>query len=480
MAGDKRPESTWISNVFNPGIDKTIPTGFVDVVYDRATGEKVGYMQNGNFYPLGVDAVTYDKQKEENPTFFGAGLGNRPAGPQGIQGEILTKGLAVTTDTSGTYVGDTNGNEVFIYLSTKADAKGDYQVNVTNDYDAIRRQILSEANSTPGGIDGLFSSLFNAGLISKDVFNKKDMSDQQFNKGLAYAVRNYSVKTIDSLTIGGQKQVGGFIDFLGKGAGLGGPTTDVTYNSVTTTRQDAAEELNRYFVQYFGFGATKEQEDAYYLALRELEKANVQKISTTTDGMGNVIGKNITGQLVSDVDRFQLFGKIAGKAIKNTNLEKVINGGANITEDVNDLIAYANSYGISLSAQEAIDYVGQNLKKGLTVEVSKNKILKLAQTRYANIGTIDEDITVADIANPFKTRLSTLTGLSLDSIPLTHPLIQKALSNNGQKGTMLEADFDKLVKTDPETRQLWLNQPGTKDEAAQYLLNILQSFRLVA
>lgn len=48
----QRPKDSYVTNVFNPGIDKNIPVGFVDVVYSR-NGEALGYMRDGEFYQLG-------------------------------------------------------------------------------------------------------------------------------------------------------------------------------------------------------------------------------------------------------------------------------------------------------------------------------------------------------------------------------------------------------------------------------------------
>jgi len=47
-----RPEGTYTSQVFNFGVDKNIPFGFVDVVFDR-TGNAVGFEKDGVFYNLG-------------------------------------------------------------------------------------------------------------------------------------------------------------------------------------------------------------------------------------------------------------------------------------------------------------------------------------------------------------------------------------------------------------------------------------------
>ena len=47
-----RPAGTYVSQVFNFGVDKNIPLGFVDVVFDRS-GNAVGFEKNGKFYNLG-------------------------------------------------------------------------------------------------------------------------------------------------------------------------------------------------------------------------------------------------------------------------------------------------------------------------------------------------------------------------------------------------------------------------------------------
>ena len=51
-----RPKGTYVSQVFNFGVDKTIPFGFVDVVFNR-DGTTAGFEKDGKFYNLG-DKVT--------------------------------------------------------------------------------------------------------------------------------------------------------------------------------------------------------------------------------------------------------------------------------------------------------------------------------------------------------------------------------------------------------------------------------------
>lgn len=59
-----RPENTRVQNVFNPGIDKRIPAGFVDQVTDKETGNLVGFIKNGKFYNLGEKVEEKPKAKK--------------------------------------------------------------------------------------------------------------------------------------------------------------------------------------------------------------------------------------------------------------------------------------------------------------------------------------------------------------------------------------------------------------------------------
>jgi hypothetical protein len=57
-----RPEGTYVSKVFNFGVDKNIPFGFVDVVFDK-TGNAVGFEKDGVFYNLGEKVQVVKQEK---------------------------------------------------------------------------------------------------------------------------------------------------------------------------------------------------------------------------------------------------------------------------------------------------------------------------------------------------------------------------------------------------------------------------------
>lgn len=57
----ERPTNTRTANVINPGFDKRIPLGFVDIVIDNETNDWVGFIKDGKFYNLGDKVVETTK-----------------------------------------------------------------------------------------------------------------------------------------------------------------------------------------------------------------------------------------------------------------------------------------------------------------------------------------------------------------------------------------------------------------------------------
>jgi hypothetical protein len=65
----KRPDNTYVSQVFNFGIDKKLPLGFVNVVYSKDTGLVVGYEKDGKFYNLGEKIAEKVSEPEKRKTY---------------------------------------------------------------------------------------------------------------------------------------------------------------------------------------------------------------------------------------------------------------------------------------------------------------------------------------------------------------------------------------------------------------------------
>ena len=480
-----RPSNSRVSNVINFGVDKRLPLGFVDVVIDKETNLMVGYMKDGSFYPLGVDAKEYDeeqkakikgtfKQEKAQAERGPASLGSNP-----LAAEFSKYKLQVTTDptngntyVSGIKTGTDIAQEHFLYIGPNN------KVNITSNFDFIRNDILKDMQTQPGASDTVFAAMYSSGLISKDTFDRKDFSAPDFNKGLQYAIRNYSINSIDAVNVKGAKEIQSFASYLGSTGddSLTGKTRTTT-ESFVTKRADAADEADKFFMQYLGRGATKNEENAYYEALRDLERKNVASRTASYDAEGNLISSVSTGELVNELDRTLLLGKVAGKAIKGSNVDELLTAGGRASGDIQNIMSIANQYGLIMTQEDAMNYVATNLRKGKSVEQTKNKLIKLSQTKYQNIANlINDDISVKDIASQYIYDMSQILEVNASSININDPTIQAALLNNNNQGTMSITEFNTMLRKDPR----WGKTDNARNTAASYGLEILKSFGLVS
>lgn len=481
-----RPENTYTSNVINFGVDKRLPLGFVDVVIDKDTGLWVGYMRGDKFYPLGANAEEYDKKVELETKDTERRETKQKSGaveffsPNPLGAQFDSYKLQVTTDENGkTYVagvipGTEGSFEHYLYV----DPSGKLDITAASNFDKLRNKIIKDAQATPGGLDVLFTSMYVAGLISKDVYDKKDFSNPEFNKGLQYGLRNYSINALDSVNLKNATEVQSFAKYLtgdAKGSIKGKSRTST--ESFATKRADAAEQADMFFMQYLGRGASKEEEDAYYEALRNLERKNIISTTAQYDSDGNLISRSSTGELVSDLDKTLLLGKVAGNAIKGSKIDKILSAGGQAAANVQDIMSFANEYGITMTQQDALDYVSNNLTKGKSLEQTKTKLVKLSQAKYQNISNlISDDISVKDIASQYIYDMSNILEINPQTINPNDPMIQAALLNNNNQGTMSITEFNTMLRKDPR----WGKTKNARDTAATYALDILQSFGLVS
>ena len=67
-----RPDNTYVSQVFNFGVDKSLPLGFVNVVYSKETGNVVGYEKGGKFYNVGEKIPEKVTEPQKRKTYTGS------------------------------------------------------------------------------------------------------------------------------------------------------------------------------------------------------------------------------------------------------------------------------------------------------------------------------------------------------------------------------------------------------------------------
>lgn len=426
-----------------------------------------------------ITAQQWDAQKKIDNA-----AANKPVDVSGNAGSYQSKkaaekdplGIAVTTyglvaDITDGVVKGKDGIPFYIYTNPGGN------ISIHDSWAKARKQIISDYQTLPGGTERLFKLLYDKKLIDQKTFESKDYSSVDFDKGLRYAINRAGVDALDKRDISGKLGTPTLDKFL-SGSGIpststgGGPKTGTERRE--TTRPDADEEANEFFIANLGRAATKQEKDAYFTALNAAEKKAVVK-RTVTDG--NVVE---TGSLLETTDKALILGRIAGDALAGTDLEVLAKSGAGVAQDINNLKTYANQYGITLSDEQAMGYVADNLKSGKDLQSKKAKIQKLAKIKYSNIADqIDDDTSVMDIASETMYKISSLTGMPLRSISINSEIVQKALANNGKPGVMPDYEVGLLVRTSPETKQKWLNSPAAREEAAGYANNILKTFGLI-
>jgi hypothetical protein len=412
-------------------------------------------------------------------------------GPQFVEGDefgntIRKAGLIVDTDETGKSVLRSsmegyaaNGSEHFVWgrkggfkskLPGFSSTVEDTTVEVGASYNEVEKKILQDANTKPGGTQALFDRLYKAGLIKKQTYDTKAIETSDFTAGLMYALREYSKKTARDYEVSGIKTPISFDDYMDKQFTPAGP--DVKYNSVTTTRDTAASDLDRFFMGYLGTGASKEQHDEYYKQLRALEK-KATKVTTTTEN-----SQNVAGEFIDDLDRAELMRKVAGKALDGSDIDAVLKGGAGAAQAVNSVISTARQYGVKLSNQDALNYVANELKLGQNDLKKVNaKILSIAKSTYSNLSdSLSEEVNLKDLSSNYVYNMAEVLELNPKDIDALDPTVQTALKNNGNKGTMNLTDFDRMLRNDPR----WARTKNAREEASKYAYEVLKDFGLMA
>ena len=488
----KQPSGSYVSQVINFGIDKRLPLGFVNTVIDRKTGLLLGYMRGDKFYELGTDAAVVDAEQEkavETKNKFEQTLAAQQAQADPFLKPFTDGNVKVTVDpeTGKTIVSD-GTNEIFIYVGPSAPkvtydpgtgrvitqpVGKDTDIEVITDFDAIRKKMLTDATAIPGGMDALFEKLYKNGLLSEETYKSKNVSADDFNKGLLYSVRKFSIETADNYILKGNKTPVNFTDFLSTGFKPAKPTSKTSYDAIVTKRQDAAEDADQFFMANLGRNATKEEENAYYELLRDAEKKAVQATTTKYDADGNQIGRTQTGDLMSDLDKTLLLGKVAGKAIQGSDINTLLTAGGAAAKDVNSILSYAKNYGVVLTREQAMNYVANNFRKGQNIDATRAKILQIAksQPQYAAIADmITNDVSVKELAGNYIYQKAQTLELNMDSIDVFDKDIQDGLTGN-----LSMTDFNKRLRKNP----VWANTKNAKEEAANYATDILKSFGLM-
>jgi hypothetical protein len=334
-------------------------------------------------------------------------------------------------------------------------------------YSAIRAKILQDVQKVPGGLNDLFTKLKNTGSITQETFDSKNISAPDFAKALRFLVEQYSIEMVNNYSVLGEKNVKTFNNWLAEDMKEAGKTSKTTYDMVVTTRQDAADEANQFFMQYLGRAATKVERDNYFRELNAAEKKAVRSTTTTAEG-----NRTTTGDLLSETDRTLIMGKVAGNAIKGTDIDALMKAGGVAAQDVDTILSIGRNYGVKVSREQATKYVADNLRQGKNLNSTKAKIIEISRSNYKNFSDkISEDVSVKELAGNYIYNKAQTLELNPDAIDIFDADIQDAINGN-----VTMTDFNVRLRQNPA----WAKTKNAKDEAAEYANTILKSFGLMA
>ena len=410
--------------------------------------------------------------------------------------DVNAKGLKLTRnpEDGGSWVSGAEGDDqvqqyiyigpqtkVPLFMKDKAGQLVNDYTPSTSDFDGIAKRVIQDSIKSHGGLKGLFDDLRNAGYrISQNDYNRLDTTSLSFGKSLSGALQKYTKAIINDLEQNKNIEPKSFFKYVQedlKDSGIGGP--QVSYDEYATKRDEADSDLNRFFIENLGRGASDGELNKYYKDLRALEKKNVQVTTQTeTDSGGNK--SRVSGEKYLDPDDIlELQSKIAGKALDGSDIDVILKSGSSAASLINGVIVQAKNYGVVISNKDAKAYIAEQLRSGTKGDVAKvkSKLLALSKATYSNLSDVlSDDVSLKELAGNYRYNMAKVLEINEDGIDTLDPTIQTALKNNGNKGTMNLADFDRLLRSDPR----WGQTNNAKEEASKYAYDILKDFGLMA
>ena len=322
---------------------------------------------------------------------------------------------------------------------------------------ASARDAFLKNYSQPGQLDQLKKDLIASGYLKESEKNSPNWIGSVDDLIIAH-----TRKSVVDVKYNGLKQpmtIDLFIKEKKTGTGTGGGTK--TYREYSS-RGDATRMLDGYFNDLLGYGATPEEEDAFY---KELNAAENKAFRTVTDGRVGV------GGYLQDADRLLIAAKIAKKAIKNTDLDLLLKSGqgSQVAMDIADLQTTANEYGIDMPAAEALKYVVNGIGQKDYLLKQQERLRQLSMTMHPYLKEhITAGGTVKDVADQYAKRKAAKLGITItESIKDTD--IMNAVATN-----MSTAAFDIEMQKKPE----WRFSSEAKQVADDFANTMLETWGL--
>ena len=299
--------------------------------------------------------------------------------------------------------------------------------------------------------------------LTKDLLNAHYITPQEaasgsLVNGIMSLLGNWSSHAIQDTVVLGKKEPTLTLDkFLAERnmntSGMGTP------QRVITTRGDAKKMLDNYLVDLVGRPSTADEEKNFYSQLNSAENKAVQ---TTTNGTQ-------VGSVLSDADRLMIAAQVAGKALKGTDAETLMNSKTpgQLSAEIKSLMSTASDYGVPMTAQDALGRLTQNLGQKNYLQAQQDRIKQTAIAVHPYLADhIKAGGTVKDVADVYARQHAQKLGTVIPDSTANKD-VMSALA----RGISLD-QYDRELQAKPE----WRTTAEAHKVANDFANNILSSF----
>jgi hypothetical protein len=380
----------------------------------------------------------------------------------------LLSAFTIYTDKSGNTFVSSPAGETFFVPTKDGTAPKDF----TNDINEARTKVLEQVGSS--GLSGLVSRLYASGFLTKAQAKSND-----YITGLNDAIRQYSVNSLSAYQLnqgkGGFPSMGTFLSrftAVGNTGDLSG--TKSATAEFTTARGRADADLNLYFIDSFGRPATQAEKEDYYSQVVKAEKTNTTKSTTTTDVVGAVKNQVNVDARLTPADYLVLQANVAKKAFPSIDVNNILSADnknpGKLAGEINLATKYASDYGIKITPQQALNYVGESWGTANPADAVKTRMQQLAISTMPNLAAhIQAGGTVKDVADVYASIKSRKLGIAIPDSTADNQI----MSAINLKGGMLNmADYERQLQADPQ----WRKTAEAHQVADNFTNTILQSF----
>jgi len=345
-------------------------------------------------------------------------------------------------------------------------------------------EVVAKVKSSYGkNQESLRKMLYERGFMGEKDYVTR--SESALNGAILKSANEHSVENVQKFTVGGETNFNAYGSWLSGKTAYSGGGSNIDTEKVSTSRGEADQDINEFFVSMLGRDATEDEKNKYFNAV-QLEEKNAQRKSKVS---GSTV--TVTDTRLTEEDYARIKASVLKPSVLGTPLEKITEGNGSIAQAVTTLKQYAADFGINRTSKELLDDVLEGMKIGGTLtegnlDQQKQRIRTLSKARYTNIANLlDEGVKVSDIANQFAYYKGKVLGIADNAVSIFDEDIQMALDNKdasgkSQGGVMSLTDYKKLLRTNPKTKPLWLKTPEAREEASGYASNILRMFGLMA